>query len=301
MILEFLVHTFLFPKLQSFSIRPAEFLTLKPQAGQTLPTFDDVPKRLPSDVLDVEITAKSAIAVDAKTGLIMYGKNTREQRSIASITKLMTAIVFLEQQPDLKRMITIQSGDRHEGGMISFNIGEKMTLADVLNAALVASDNDAAYILSRSTKLSVTDFIAAMNTKASALGMEQTSFVDPTGLNKKNVSTAADLVRLIEAAIAVPEIQTATTHRSFTAQVLGLDDNTREVKLYTTDRLLQGGYLEVIGGKTGYLPESGYCLAAKVKNKSGQEEFIVVLGSATLPDRFQNLKALDYFTTKTYK
>lgn len=301
MILEFLVHNFLFPKLQEYSVRPSVFLTLNSFINSAKPTFDQVPKLVKGDLLGVDITAEAAIAVDAKTGLVMYSKNIDTPRSIASITKLMTAIVFLEQKPDLNLQVRVKEVDRHEGGMINFNIGETLTLKQIFNAALVASDNDAAYMLARNSGLSIEDFVARMNQKAKELGMNDSHFVDPTGLYNSNISTASDLVKLIEAAVAIPQISQATTSKSYTAKVVGIDDKDREVKLYNTDRLLQSGYLEVLGGKTGYLEEAGYCLAAKVKNKAGQEDFIVVLGSGTLEDRFQDLKALDYYIAKTYK
>jgi len=301
MILEFLVHNFLFPKLQEYSVRPSIFLSLNSFTDSALPTFDQVPKLVKGDLLGVDITAEAAIAVDAKTGLVMYSKNSEVPRTIASITKLMTAIVFLEQKPNMDTLVKVREVDRHEGGMINFNIGETLTLKEVFNSALVASDNDAAYMLARNSGLSIEAFVERMNQKAKELGMEKSTFIEPTGLNKKNISTASDLVKLIEAAVAVPEISQATTSRSYVAAVNGLDDKVREVKLYNTDRLLQSDYLEVLGGKTGYLDEAGYCLAAKVRNKAGQEDYIVVLGSKTLEDRFQDLKALDYYIAKTYK
>src|SRR5512141_908765 len=142
MILEFLIHNFLFPKLQEYSVRPSIFLSLNALTNSAKPTFDQVPKLVRGDLLGVDITAEAAIAVDAKTGLVMYSKNVDAQRSIASITKLMTALVFLDQKPDFNLPVKVRETDRHEGGMINFNIGETLTLKDIFNSALVASDND---------------------------------------------------------------------------------------------------------------------------------------------------------------
>ena len=119
---------------------------------------EQAPQRIYSDVLDVKITAKSAIAVDAKTGAILYKNNAQEIRPMASITKLMTALVFLDYNPGWQKEVFTIASDRRNGGIIHLNTGEVMTIKDLFYTALIASDNDAAMALARSTGLDENEF-----------------------------------------------------------------------------------------------------------------------------------------------
>lgn len=295
MLLEFLAYYLLFPRLSAMSIRPQEYILLPSAVALVAPVREH------NDVLDVALTAQSVIATDAASGLVMYAQNPDEIRSIASITKLMTALVFIESGVSMDGRARMTPADRHEGNIQYFNIGEEIMIGDIFKSSLIASDNEAAHILARLAAPRVGDFVAAMNRHAEGLGMRRTHFVDPTGLDTGNVSTARDLVILLDAISRIPQITEAVTTRRHVISVTGTDEKPRDVTVYNTDRLLQSGYLHVIGGKTGYLPEAGYCLAAKVKNANEREEYIVVLGSATIEDRFQDLKAIDYFLSRVYK
>ena len=300
MILELLLQYFLFSHISSLDYVNDVFNIPSIISVASLVDAQHL-ERQNNDLLSIDITAQAAIAVDALTGDVLYEKNSEDVRTIASITKLMTAMVFLDQHIDPTRVITLKEVDRHQGGMIHINIGEGITAKDLLYATLVGSDNDTAYALARISSESVEVFINEMNEKAKALGMNNTTFKDPTGLHNGNMSTAQDLTIMLHAALEYPEIRTATTLGMYEFKVDGLKDRQRGVKVYNTDKLVSSNYLEVIGGKTGYLESAGYCLLTKLKGQNNREIYVVVLGSETLSDRFQDTKAIEYFTSNAYQ
>jgi len=257
------------------------------------------PERVYTDILDVKIIAQSAIAIDVETGKVLYKKNTNEIRSIASITKLMTALVFLDNNPGWQKEISTIAADRKNGGIIHLNTGEVLTISDLFKTALIASDNDAASALARSTGLSLNSFISRMNKKAEEFGLTNTKFADPTGLNSANKSTAEDVARLLNQALKNKSIQSATSTAVYKFEVQG-EEKKREVKLVNTDRLV-GGYLNIIGGKTGHIEAAGHCLAVKISLENEKEIIVVVLGSASNPDRFQDIKAITDWVQINYK
>lgn len=256
----------------------------------------DAPYRLNNYSLGMKVTALSAMIVDKKSGAVLWQKNPEAARPLASITKLMTALVFLEHQPPAETEITIQLSDNRGHGLIHVFPGEKIKAQDLFNASLVASLNNATMALVRSTALSEEQFVAAMNEKAKALGMTETVFIEPTGLDPANVSTASDIIKLIKAAFQKPEIVFATTQAEYRFSVTNAD---RNYTLKNTDKLLDS-YLQIKAGKTGYLDEAGYCLAAEVIGHENQEILVVVLGSQTELDRFQDLKALAQWAFDNY-
>ncbi len=257
---------------------------------------ENTPYRLNNQSLGMKVTAQAALAVDQKSGAVLWQKNARQQRSLASITKLATALVFLENNPGWETEVTIQKSDYRAGGRSYIYSGEKISLKDLFNISLVASSNHATMALARATGLSAEDFVARMNNKAKELGMKQTTFIEPTGLDPANVATAEDIISLARAAFLKPEIKSATIQSEYVFKVL---NNQRSEKVKNTDKLL-GSYLKVLAGKTGYLDEAGYCLVSLVGGEDSQELLMVVLGSATEADRFQDLKALAQWAFDNY-
>src|SRR3989339_89985 len=238
--------------------------------------------------LGVDVTAQSAIIVDKRTDFVLWQKNPAELRSLASLTKLMSALVFLDHNPGWQSVVTIQPGDYREGGRIYVYAGEQIFVSDLFQASLLASSNNATAALARSTGLSAEEFVNEMNLKAQSLGMAQSHFVEPTGLDPGNVTTANDLVKLIKVAFAQAEIASATSRPEFSFDVLNAP---RHYTLTNTNQLV-GSYLKIEAGKTGYLDEAGYCLTSLVKGPDRQEIYVVVLGSLGEFERFQELKAL---------
>lgn len=256
------------------------------------------PQRLYTDYLDIKITAKSAIAVDAQSGKILFKKNENEVLSMASITKLMTALVFLDHNPGWQKEVFTIPSDRRNGGIIYLNTGEVLTLEKLFKTALIVSDNDSAMALSRLSGLSEEEFIRQMNLKAQKLGLADTHFADPTGLLLANKSTVADIAKLLNYALQNNDIA-QTTSTAYYEYEVQKEDYKRTVKLRNTDTLLKS-YLNILGGKTGSLEQAGNCLTVKIRGEQNQEILVVVLGSATNSDRFQDVKAITDWVWANY-
>jgi len=299
MILNLLISLIIIPTLYSSQFNFDGFLNLGVNQNQILEQRP--PQRIYTDYLDVKTTAQSIMAVDVASGKILYQKNPKEIRSIASITKLMTALVFLDYNPGWQKEFYTIANDRRNGNVIYLNNGEVLSIKNLFYTALVASDNDAIMALTRATGLAEEEFIIKMNEKANALGLLNTQFVDPTGLKSENKSTAGDIAKLLNFSLQNEEIIKVTSTDSYEFQVFDkVKNKERTVKLKNTDHLLNS-YLDVIGGKTGFLETAGYCLAVKIKGEQNQEVIIVVLGSASNFDRFQDVKAISDWVFANYQ
>jgi len=259
--------------------------------------FSQAPFRKNNDSLGVVISAVAAVVIDKKTRQVLWQKNSELARPIASITKLVSALVFLENNPGWDTEVTINASDYRDGGRRWVYQGEIVTVRDLLNIALVASDNNAVISLVRSTGLTEEEFVKAMNQKAQALGMNQSVFLEPTGLESSNLSTASDVIKLAQSAFEVEEIKKATTQSEYSFTVI---NNKRQDTIKNTNKLLES-YLNIQAGKTGYLEEAGYCLVSEVKNSENQKVIIAVLGSGTEAGRFQDLKALSQWVFDNYE
>lgn len=251
--------------------------------------------------LGIDTTARAAIAVDAKTGIALYEKNADEPQSIASITKLMTALVVLEKRPDWDQVVEIKATDERSGGIAYLAPGEKVTVRDLFNMSLVASANGATVSLARSTGLSDEEFVARMNALAKERGMTSATFVDPTGLDQQNSASARDVAALLRASLSRPEISDAVKRHEyrFTAET------GRPHAVRSTDELL-GSFLDkdpyrFLGGKTGYIAEAGYCFGAGAQNKEGNGVYAVALGTPSKEQRFKEVKALLYWSFDAYE
>lgn len=255
----------------------------------------DIPIKDPeSNSMGIEVSAEHAVVVDRKTGAILFSKQAEEVQPIASITKVMSALVFLDFNPGWEIEVTMQASDERQGGYFHVYRGEIINMRDLFNLGLVASDNNSLIALMRSTGLSDKEFVFEMNRKAHILGLKNTKFVDPTGLSPQNESTALDVARMLNYALDKKEIRQALVQSSYEFNVL---NNGRQVNVLNTDILLDSylndqsqGY-KIIGGKTGYLIEAGFCLAMAVE-KNGNQVIGVVLGSDTIETRFQEIKGL---------
>lgn len=255
-----------------------------------------VPHKIDNNTWGVKITAQSAAVMDKDTGLVLWQKNADQVRSLASITKLMTVLVFLDHNPGWDQLVTMQQSD--ESSEIQPNIlrGENVTVRDLFNVALVASDNNAARALARSTGMSNEDFVKAMNAKAIELKMNQSNFVEPTGLDGQNKATALDVLKMAKTAFASKEIQKAVVQKTYSL----LTQGGRNQKVLSTNNLLKS-YLNVKAGKTGYIEAAGYCLVVEVSNDSAHDILTVVLGSTAHENRFQDAKILSGWVFENYQ
>ena len=225
----------------------------------------------------LQIKSGSALVMDINTGKTLYQKNPAQVRPIASLTKLMTALVVLDARQNLNQTLTIDQNDRdnikHTYSRVRF--GTKVSRRDALHLALMSSENRMASALARHYPGGRSAFIRAMNNKARQLGMRNTRYYDSTGLSTRNVSTARDLAKLITAAYRQPLI------RQFT------QDTNKEMRFSTpayslmfnnTNPLVKNPDWDVRLSKTGYTDEAGRCLLMRAK-PDRQELAIVLLNS----------------------
>jgi D-alanyl-D-alanine endopeptidase (penicillin-binding protein 7) len=221
-----------------------------------------------------EVFLRSAVALvqDAASGETLIAKNQGAILPIASITKLMTAMVILDSGVDLEQRVVI-SGDDYDfvkGTRSRLRPGTVLTRDELLLLALMSSENRAAASLARTYPGGTEPFVAAMNAKAQALGMADTRFVDPTGLSSSNVSSARDLARMVAAAHEYPLIRQYSTRESGSVNAFG-----RTLGYRNTNGLVRNAQWDIGLSKTGYISEAGRCLVMRVKMAS--REVIVVL------------------------
>jgi D-alanyl-D-alanine endopeptidase (penicillin-binding protein 7) len=225
----------------------------------------------------LQLASSKALIVNQETGETVYAKSTNMPTPIASVTKLMTAMVMLDARLPMDEVLTISEGDVDmlKGTSSRLRLGTELTRAELLQLALMASENRAASALGRNYPGGLTSFIAAMNIKAIQLGMTNTHFVDPTGLNSENVSTAEDLVKMVRAAYQYPEIRQVSTSANMEVPVRGL----RNPANFVNTNILVRNSDWVIGlSKTGYINEAGRCLVMQAEI-AGQPMIIVLLDS----------------------
>jgi D-alanyl-D-alanine carboxypeptidase len=252
-----------------------------------------------SDVksLGPQLSAQSALVVDSSSGAVLFEKNGFKSHSIASIAKLMTALVFFDFEPDLNQRFEMIDEDNREGGDDYITPGESATLLSYLRASLLGSANNATIVLQRSTGLSDKGFIDAMNKKAQDLGMRDSIFAEPTGLDPNNISTTRDIVLLLKEVGKNDRIREIIGTNISTIRVYPRG-NIRQV--VTTNHLM-GTIIPVEYGKTGYLDESLYNLATVVSTSKGKELFVIILGSETNEKRIQDAKNLTVWSERTYE
>ena len=207
-----------------------------------------------------DIRAAAAIIFNPANGQVLWQENAQDQRSIASITKVMTAVVFLEDNPDLDQVVTVERGDVYAASTTYLKANDRLKISDVLHLTLIASDNAAARVLARVSHGGTAAFVERMNEKALELGLETTTFADPSGLNPANMSSAYDLSRLISFAASDERIAPIMRTPTYSFQT-----DRRTINIHSTNRLVMGGDIDVLGGKTGFISKAGYCLATLLR------------------------------------
>ncbi len=257
------------------------------------------PKKTDLSSYGVVTDAQSVFVADTQSGTALFAKNADDVRSIGSITKLMTAIVFLDTKPDLDSWVKIVDDDYVGGAVVHLNFNDGIRLRDVLGASIVGSDNTATKALSRLSGLSYSDFISAMNTKAKALGMTSSAFVEVTGIDSGNVSTARDLMPLLREAEQSDVLTKFMTSDHLSIRHVSGDVFSVQSTDMLFDSLLNQKPYEITGGKTGYIPEAGYCFITTIDH-DGDEVFVAVLGAHSKLDRFNDAKALAVWAFNTF-
>lgn len=233
------------------------------------------------------LSSSAAFMVNPVTGEVAFQKNADAQLPIASLTKLMTALVVVEEGLPLDEKLVVNRSDYVASRASSkLRSGMTMTRQTALLAALMSSDNRAAHMLARTYPGGLDAFVAAMNQKAQHLGMSGSHFADPTGLDNNNVSTARDLSRLVEAAERHPILrQVSTTPQAQLAAGRSL------LSMHSTNRLVSDPDWDIALQKTGLTTAAGFCMAMQT-NIEGQDMVLVVLDSRSGAQRLDDMKKM---------
>lgn len=222
----------------------------------------------------LSLRSSMALVVDQQSGRILYAKNTDVRAPIASITKLMTAMVVIDANLPLDERLIIgnEDVDALRNTHSRLKVGTKLSREMALQLALMSSENRAAAALARHYPGGFAAFVAAMNRKAASLGMAQTHFVDSTGLNSDNVSTAHDLSKMVQAAYKYPLIREMTTTGSYD---VAMKATGRQMQFKNTNMLVRNNSWQIGLSKTGYINEAGHCLVMQAE--IAKQPMIIVL------------------------
>jgi len=243
-----------------------------------------------------DVRAEAAIIYNPETGEVLWENHSKDQRSIASITKVMTALVFLESETPLSTMVTVQRSDVARASTTYLRNGYTLSAEDLLNLLLVGSDNAAARALARASVWGYQTFIQRMNERAVSLGLDSTTYTDPSGLLADNMSSAYDQARLIAYASADERVGAIMRKSHFSTNI-----GKRTISANSTNQIVRNGDIDVVGGKTGFISRSGYCLATLLRlPQSGQQVAFVVLGAKSNASRFWETRHLfNWMATRT--
>ncbi len=250
--------------------------------------------RLKQKSLAPDIQAKAAIIMDYDTGILLYEKNINEQLPMASLTKIMTAILIMENH-DLDDIVTVKSDFKDlEGVRIWLKQNEKLTVESLLKALLIRSAGDAAIALAEYHSGSVEAFADAMNVRAVELNLNNTNFKNPIGLDEDDhYSSAYDLAQLARYAMKMREFRDIVRLDSATIESV---DGRFSYNFESTNYLLNS-YLNILGVKTGTTAGAGQSLINLARNDAGREVIAVLLNS---PSRFQENKSMIDWAFRSY-
>ncbi len=242
-----------------------------------------------------DVRAEAAIIYNPENGKILWEENSQNQRSIASITKVMTAVVFLENNPDLSETVVVTPVDVRAASTTYLRAGYVLTKNDVLHLMLIASDNAAARVLARVSPYGSEAFVRRMTEKARELGLTNTSYADPSGLLSDNVSSAYDMAKLITY-VSGDERIASIMRKQYHSVAVGR----QTIQVHSTNRLVMQGDVDVQAGKTGFISKAGYCLATLLRlPQGGPEVAVVVLGAKSNAGRFMETRHLfDWLSSK---
>lgn len=248
-----------------------------------------VPRIVDQEIFTRPVTAESIVVVDDKTNTVLYKKDATAIRSLASITKLMTALVLLETPIQWASTTVITEVDIADDTHIK--VGERYRLRDLWDIGLVGSSNSAMRAMVRESGLSEENFVARMNDKARELGLLSLRFVEPTGLDSRNMGTTLDIARLLNTTLDNETIKKTLSIGEYFAQPLNSKERHR---VWSTNWLLTRWiphqFAEQVIGKTGFITDSGYNLAVEVVDAQKHRLRVVVLGAASNELRFSEAR-----------
>ncbi|MDP2691798.1 MAG: serine hydrolase [bacterium] len=246
---------------------------------------------------EITIGAKAALAIETHSNEALYTKNVWELLPIASLTKLMTALVVKESIP-LDQVVTVGPIVASVGGSsMGLRVGEQITVDKLLHGLLINSGNDAAMVLAEAVAGSTDAFVALMNERKLALGLNQTQFVDPAGLSEGNLSSAFEIAHLAKYVFRDPVLQTILRQKEVTVASV---DGAVSHHLMNTDRLLGTALADrIIAGKTGTTPLAGQCLISFFNiQDTDRTTMVIILGSK---DRYAEMNQLIPWIDETYR
>ena len=223
----------------------------------------------------LELKSSVALVLDQDTNEVLFSKNSQAVLPIASLTKLMTAVVVTEARLPLDQMLTVSQDDvdTEKGSRSRLKVGTQLSREEMLHLALMSSENRAAHALGRNFPGGIDAFVAAMNRKARLLGMNDTQYVEPTGLSSRNQSSARDLATLVRVAHEHPMIREFSTSPDYEVEV-----GNRPTHFRTTNALVRSPSWDIGLQKTGYITEAGRCLVMQAK-MAGRQLIMVFLDS----------------------
>ena len=250
-----------------------------------------------------DISALAAIVIRESDGKVLYEKNSAQVMPIASLTKLVFAKVFLDLKPDFNKVVTYQQADSDynhkyvtpgQEARLRVADGDTLTISDLFYASIIGSANNTVETLVRNSGISRDEFIKRMNDYAKNLGATNTKFIEPTGLSPENVSSPYDYAIIAKEIFSDEKLKNISAKANYSFTTLNFK---KVFNLKNTNHLLATSSYAIIGSKTGYLDESGYCLITEVENKN--EKFIIInLNSATRDLSFQVNEELIKFGLK---
>jgi len=232
------------------------------------------------------LNVKAAYVVDATNNRVLFQKNPERAFPIASLTKMMTLLVFFRTDPQFDRVVEIVPEDVRNSSRSHIRAREEITVRDLLHAAIMSSDNVATKALVRTCGAPRDEFVRRMNALADSLGLPGAHFVEPTGLSELNVATAASCATILRTAASNPAIGAIMQKQTYT-----FASNRKLHRLVNTNRLLHSKW-RITGGKTGFISQAGYCLATLVEAPSGTEVTAVLLGAPSNRMRFAEARRL---------
>ena len=226
-----------------------------------------------TDSLDLKSSV--ALVIDQDTNEVLFSKNDQAVLPIASLTKLMTALVLQEGKLPMDQMITIAQADvdTEKGSSSRLGVGTELSRGELLHLALMSSENRAAHALARSYPGGMPVFVSLMNAKARSIGMSDTHYVEPTGLSSKNQSSARDLAKLVNVAHRDPTLRELSTSPDYQVAI-----GNRTLQFNNTNRLVKNPSWDIGLQKTGYIAEAGRCLVMQTKI-AGRKLIMVFLDS----------------------
>ncbi len=254
------------------------------------------PIKKANESLGVDISAKSALVKDLKTDKILFSKNINEKRSLASITKLMSAMVLIDLNPDWNKVIEFSENPGSDFNKLKLNVYDKIKFQDLFNVTILSSSNSGIEILIKNIGISRDEFINKMNQKARAFGLRDTFFIDPTGLDNNNISTANEILIFAEKAFKYEKIREISSLKNYSFSPV---DESRVITIKNTNELI-GSYLTIDAGKTGTTDDAGSCLVSEISYDDKGPILAVVLGSASHFERFSDLKSIAFWVFENY-